>query len=113
MVFEPPAARGVMDVGRILRAAEAAAPVDAIEQAARELGLAFDAVSVSFLIADLSGRALVRLAHVPLKPGALGDRASSGLGNVAKGRSRRRCFPLTVARPSRPSVPRPCRSSRQ
>ncbi len=54
-------------MGRILEAAEAASPVEAIEQVARALGLAFDAVSVSFLISDLSGRALVRLAHVPLR----------------------------------------------
>jgi serine phosphatase RsbU (regulator of sigma subunit) len=56
-----------LDVGRILEAAEAASPVEAIEQVARALGRAFDAVSVSFLISDLSGRALVRLAHVPLR----------------------------------------------
>jgi serine phosphatase RsbU (regulator of sigma subunit) len=49
-----------------LEAAEAASPVQAVEGVARELGRAFDAVAVSFLIADLSGRALVRLAHVPL-----------------------------------------------
>jgi serine phosphatase RsbU (regulator of sigma subunit) len=39
--------------------------VEAVEAVARELGAAFDAAAVSFLIADLSGRALVRLAHVP------------------------------------------------
>ncbi|MFC7490202.1 MULTISPECIES: PP2C family protein-serine/threonine phosphatase [unclassified Knoellia] len=69
-----------MDVGRILQAAEAAAPVDAIEQAARELGRAFDAVSVSFLIADLSGRALVRMAHVPLERGPVAGRTSLAAG---------------------------------
>lgn len=63
----------VTDVGRFLEAAEAASPVEAVEGVARELGLAFDAVAVSFLIADLSGRALVRLAHVP----ALRGRATS------------------------------------
>ena len=55
------------DVGRVLRAADAASPVEAVESVARELGLVFDAVSVAFLITDLSGRALVRLAHVPLR----------------------------------------------
>ena len=54
------------DLGRVLEAAEAASPVDAVEEVARELGRAFNAAAVSFLITDLSGRALVRLAHVPL-----------------------------------------------
>ena len=58
--------RRLVDVGRVLAAAEAASPVEAIEQVARALGLALGAVSVSFLITDLSGRALVRFAHVPL-----------------------------------------------
>jgi serine phosphatase RsbU (regulator of sigma subunit) len=63
--------RRLTDVGRVLEAAEAASPVEAVAAVARELGQAFDAVSVSFLIADLSGRALVRLAHVPLRHGSL------------------------------------------
>jgi serine phosphatase RsbU (regulator of sigma subunit) len=50
---------------RILDAAEAASPVDAVEAVTRELGVALGAADVSFLIADLSGRALVRLAHAP------------------------------------------------
>jgi len=53
-------------VARVLHAAEAASPVDAVEAVTRELGVALGAKEVSFLIADLSGRALVRLAHVPL-----------------------------------------------
>ncbi|GAA3207967.1 PP2C family protein-serine/threonine phosphatase [Dactylosporangium siamense] len=56
----------------MLAAAEDASPVDAVEAVTRELGLALDALMVSFLIADLGGRALVRLAHVPLS-GAYGD----------------------------------------
>ncbi len=52
--------------GRVLDAAEAASPVDVVEAVTRELGLALGAIEVSFLIADLSGRGLVRLAHVPL-----------------------------------------------
>ncbi len=43
--------------------------MEAVEAVARELGAAFHAAAVSFLIADLSGRALVRLAHVPLVGG--------------------------------------------
>jgi serine phosphatase RsbU (regulator of sigma subunit) len=70
--------RTTTNVERVLEAAEDASPVDAVEAVARELGVAFGAVAVSFLIADLSGRALVRLAHVPLSadramaPDALG-----------------------------------------
>lgn len=56
----------MLDVGRVLEAAEAASPVQVVEEVARELGLVFGATAVSFLIADVSGRALVRLAHVPL-----------------------------------------------
>jgi serine phosphatase RsbU (regulator of sigma subunit) len=51
-------------VSRMLDMAEAASPVEAVEAVTRELGLALGASTVSFLIADLSGRALVRLAHV-------------------------------------------------
>ena len=49
-----------------MAAAEAASPVDAVEAVTRELGLALSATKVSFLIADLSGRAVVRLAHIHL-----------------------------------------------
>jgi serine phosphatase RsbU (regulator of sigma subunit) len=49
----------------LLAAAEDASPVDAVEAVTRELAVALDAQAASFLIADLSGRALVRLAHVP------------------------------------------------
>jgi serine phosphatase RsbU (regulator of sigma subunit) len=52
------------DLWRILAAADAASPVDAVDAVATELGLAFGAEEVSFLIADTSGRALIRLAHV-------------------------------------------------
>jgi serine phosphatase RsbU (regulator of sigma subunit) len=52
---------------RVLDAAEAASPVDAVGAVTRELGVALGATEVSFLIADLSGRALVRLEHVPLR----------------------------------------------
>jgi serine phosphatase RsbU (regulator of sigma subunit) len=49
----------------MLDAAEDASPVEAVEAVTRELGAALGARTVSFLIADLGGRALVRLAHVP------------------------------------------------
>lgn len=59
----------------MLAAADAAAPVEAAEVVAAELGRLFGAKSVSFLVADLSGRALVRLAHVPRRrrPAPLGE----------------------------------------
>jgi serine phosphatase RsbU (regulator of sigma subunit) len=68
-------------IGRVLDAAEAASPVDAVEAVSRELGVELGATAVSFLIADLSGRALVRLAHVPiLQPGENADGQSLQFG---------------------------------
>jgi hypothetical protein len=52
-------------VSRLLQAAEDASPVQAVEAVTRELRAALGARAVSFLIADLSGRALLRLAHAP------------------------------------------------
>ena len=60
--------RGAIPLRSVLDAAEDASPVEAVESVTRALGLALGATSVSFLIADLSGRGLVRLAHVPLSP---------------------------------------------
>ena len=57
---------GLQAVGSALDAADTASPVEAVETVTRELGLALGATKVSFLIADLSGRALVRLAHIEL-----------------------------------------------
>ncbi len=73
----------LLGLGPVLGAAEASSPVDAVEAVTRELGLALGATTVSFLIADISGRALVRLAHVPLHPSAEtppADGAGSPLG---------------------------------
>lgn len=70
-------------LGRVLEAAEAASPVESVESVTRELGLALQATAVSFLIADLSGRALVRLAHVPLEDGE-----QSGSTPLARGERR-------------------------
>jgi serine phosphatase RsbU (regulator of sigma subunit) len=61
---------GTRALESVIAAAEAASPVEAVEAVTRELGLALEASEISFLIADLSGRALVRLAHVPLRPPA-------------------------------------------
>ena len=65
----PPVVRSVLD------AAEAASPVQSVEAVTRELGLSLGASRVSFLIADLSGRAMVRLAHVDLGGAATGGAA--------------------------------------
>ena len=50
-------------LSRVLDAAEDSSPVEAVEAVTRELGAALSATAVSFLIADLSGRALVRLGR--------------------------------------------------
>jgi serine phosphatase RsbU (regulator of sigma subunit) len=54
-----------MDLSDVLLQVEKAAPVDAVEAVTRRIGTALGALWVSFLIADMSGRALVRLSHVP------------------------------------------------
>ena len=74
----------LLSLGPVLGTAEASSPVEALEAVTRELGLALGATSVSFLIADLSGRALVRLAHVPL------DAAEDGLNHEALAHGERR-----------------------
>lgn len=62
-----------LDIGALLDAVEAAAPVEAVEVLADELAAMLDAEDVSFLIADLSGDALVRFASPPPGYGRLGD----------------------------------------
>ncbi|MFF0120550.1 PP2C family protein-serine/threonine phosphatase [Micromonospora arida] len=66
----------------MLDATENASPVDAVEAVTRELGVALGARTVAFLIADLSGRALVRLAHVPLDDTATGRRDGAEVATV-------------------------------
>ena len=63
-----PRVSGVDSLAHLLDAAEAAAPVDAVSAVTREIGKRLRASSVSFLVADTSGRALVRLVHVSLGP---------------------------------------------
>jgi serine phosphatase RsbU (regulator of sigma subunit) len=65
-----------------LAAVEDASPVDAVEAVTREIGAALGARAVSFLIADLSGRALVRLAHVPFDDGGGGRRDGDEVATV-------------------------------
>jgi serine phosphatase RsbU (regulator of sigma subunit) len=74
----------LLNLGPVLGAAEASSPVEAVEAVTRELGVALGATSVSFLIADISGRALVRLAHIPLHP----DSASDGAQLLGRGERR-------------------------
>ncbi|HSP39356.1 MAG TPA: PP2C family protein-serine/threonine phosphatase [Frankiaceae bacterium] len=49
-----------------LDAVEDASPVSAVEATTRDVGEALGASSVRFLVADLSGRSLVRLTHIDL-----------------------------------------------
>jgi serine phosphatase RsbU (regulator of sigma subunit) len=65
-------------LSRVLDAAEDASPVEAVEAVTRELGALLGATVVSFLISDLSGRALVRLSHV--SPGGDPDSGHDGSG---------------------------------
>jgi serine phosphatase RsbU (regulator of sigma subunit) len=56
-----PSEEFVIDVGALLQQVEAAPPIDAVEVVAAELGRMVDARAVTLLIADFSGRAVVRL----------------------------------------------------
>ena len=60
----------VIDVGALLEKVEEAAPIDAVEVVAAELGRMVDAHAVTLLIADFSGRAVVRLTSASLVEGA-------------------------------------------
>jgi serine phosphatase RsbU (regulator of sigma subunit) len=63
--------RSIADLGALLELVEAASPTDAIEVIADELAAMLGAHTVSFLIADFSGRALVRFGTpAPGAPGA-------------------------------------------
>src|SRR5688500_15338205 len=55
--------RATLDIGALLAAAEAAAPVEAIDAVAAALRDMVGAQQVSFLIADFSGDAVIRLSH--------------------------------------------------
>jgi serine phosphatase RsbU (regulator of sigma subunit) len=62
----------VIDVGRLLERVENAAPIDAVEAVAATLGEMVEATSVTLLIADFTGRAVVRLTSADLVHGARG-----------------------------------------
>ena len=56
--------RAALDLETLLASVEAAPPIDATEVVAAALTDALGARDVSFLIADYSGRSLIRLSHV-------------------------------------------------
>ncbi|MGY1838026.1 MULTISPECIES: PP2C family protein-serine/threonine phosphatase [unclassified Modestobacter] len=60
----------VIDVGALLEKVETAAPIDAVEAVATALGEMVDARAVTLLIADFSGRAVVRLTSAHQVAGA-------------------------------------------
>lgn len=107
MLLKVKRGEGIGAIGSVLDAAEAASPVESVEAVTRQLALATDATAVSFLIADLSGRALVRLAHVRAQ-GAGKPAAPDPLrtGNAERLRSPRRCFLSTGGPKNRQSAPR-------
>ncbi|MGY1833701.1 PP2C family protein-serine/threonine phosphatase [Blastococcus sp. SYSU DS0510] len=60
----------MIDVGAVLQKVEAAAPIEAVEVVAAELGEMVDATAVTLLLADFSGRAVVRLTAAGRVEGA-------------------------------------------
>jgi serine phosphatase RsbU (regulator of sigma subunit) len=60
----------VIDIGALLAEVESAPPVEAVEIVAAELGRMVDATAVALLIADFSGRAVVRLTAIEPVEGA-------------------------------------------
>lgn len=67
------------DLNDVLFAVQKAAPVDAVQAVTRSIGVILGPSWVSFLVADMSGRALVRLVHVPIGAvsGGVGRRRTS------------------------------------
>ncbi|MPY32245.1 serine/threonine-protein phosphatase [Streptomyces adustus] len=60
---------GQSGLPRLLTAAETAAPVDAVGVIAEDLRRRFEATKVSFLIVDLTGKAVARLSTAPAEDG--------------------------------------------
>lgn len=72
------AEQGDQPLGMILDAAEDASPLEAVDAVTQSLARTLGASAAFFLIADLSGRALVRMSH-----GASSEElASHSLGGV-------------------------------
>jgi hypothetical protein len=70
------------DLSDVLLAVEKAAPVDAVEAVTRTIGRDLNALWASFLVADMSGRALVRLVHIPIGEPADGRRQDQDVAQV-------------------------------
>jgi len=68
-----------MNLNSLLAAVEAAPPVDAVDALAGALAEAIGAREVSFLIADFSGRSLIRLGH----SGGTGKLRIQGIGPLS------------------------------
>ncbi|NEK95735.1 serine/threonine-protein phosphatase [Modestobacter muralis] len=62
----------VIDVGQLLERVESAPPIEAVEAVAAALGEMVEARSVTLLITDFTGRAVVRLTSADLVDGARG-----------------------------------------
>ncbi|MFF6913736.1 SpoIIE family protein phosphatase [Streptomyces sp. NPDC012466] len=65
---------GQSGLPRLLTAAETAAPVDAADVVAEDLRQRFEAARVSFLIVDLTGKAVARLSTAPATGGREAER---------------------------------------
>ncbi|MFH8492863.1 PP2C family protein-serine/threonine phosphatase [Streptomyces coeruleorubidus] len=65
---------GQSGLPRVLTAAETAAPVDAVDVVAEDLRRRFEATKVSFLIVDLTGKAVARLSTAPADGGREAER---------------------------------------
>ena len=74
--------RSRLSLNSLLAAVEAAPPVAAVDVLAAALAEAIGAREVSFLIADFSGRSLIRLGHSVAK-GTLGSQAPHRTGSAS------------------------------
>jgi stage II sporulation SpoE-like protein len=72
----------VTRLDEVLLAVEKAAPVDAVAAVTRSIGTNLNASRVSFLVADMSGRALVRLVHLPIGEESAGRRQDQDVALV-------------------------------
>jgi serine phosphatase RsbU (regulator of sigma subunit) len=70
------------ELNDVLLAVEKAAPVDAVRAVTRRIGTDLGALWVSFLVADMSGRALVRLVHMPMEGESAGRRQDEDVALV-------------------------------
>jgi len=99
-------------LGRVLDAAEDASPLEAVEAVTAELSAALEASAAFFLIADVSGRGLVRLSQASADPaGVRAELGGSGgrRGSTTTSRPRTCRLPVAVP-PARRCGPRRSRS---